>query len=420
MPGWDRRSMPDSPAPSVERVLLLLPTTSYRTQAFLDAAGRLGVEVLCASEQPSTLEALVPGGLLTLDFHDPDAAADRVRCVAARQPIHAVVGVDDLTAVAAAAIAERLGLRANPVAAVAATRNKRTMREQLAKAGVPVPRFRPVHLADDLDAAARQAEYPCVLKPLALSASRGVIRADSPGEFVAAARRIGRILNQAGDPSQELLAEEFLPGFEVALEGLLVDGSLEVLALFDKPDPLDGPFFEETIYVTPSRLPPEVQARIVQVTTRATAALGLRDGPIHAELRVNAGGPWILEVAARSIGGLCSRVLRFGTGMTLEELVLLHALGRPLGAPEREQRPAGVMMIPIPRAGRLLRVEGQAAARSVPFVEDVVVSAHPGQTLVPLPEGWRYLGFIFARGDTPEGVERALRAAHRQLHFEIG
>ncbi len=403
----------------MERVLLLLPTTTYRTQAFLDAARRLGVQVVCASEQPSTFETLAPDGLLTLDFHDLDAAGDQVRRVAIRRPIHAVVGVDDLTSVAAAAIADRLGLPANPVAAVAATRNKRIMREQLGKAGVPIPRFQSVDLAGDLDLAARRAEYPCVLKPLSLSASRGVIRADTPGEFVMAARRIEGILRQAGDPSQELLAEEFLTGFEVALEGLLIRGSLEVLALFDKPDPLDGPFFEETIYVTPSRLPPVVQEQISAVTARATTALGLRDGPIHAELRVNEGGPWVLEVAARSIGGLCSRVLRFGPGIMLEELILSHALGRPLSAIERDRRPAGVMMIPIPRPGRLRGVEGQAAARSVSFVEDVVVSAHLNQELVPLPEGWQYLGFIFARADTPAAVEDALREAHRRLHFEI-
>jgi biotin carboxylase len=400
-------------------VLLLLPTTTYRTEAFLEAAARLGVQAVCASERPSTFETLVPDGLLTLDFADPAAAADQVRRAAARHPIHAVVGVDDLTAVAAAAIAEHLGLPANPVAAVAATRNKRLMREALAKAGVPIPHFRPVDLSDDLEAVARDMPYPCVLKPLSLSASRGVIRVDTPDEFVRAARRIGEILRQAGDQSRELLAERFIPGFEVALEGLLVGGSLEVLALFDKPDPLDGPFFEETIYVTPSRLPADVQAQIAAVTATATAALGLRDGPIHAELRVNDGGPWVLEIAARSIGGLCSRVLRFGTGMTLEELILAHALGRPLDAIERDRRPAGVMMMPIPRRGRLGRVDGQAAARSVRFVEDVVVSAHPDQELVPLPEGWQYLGFIFARADTLDAVEGALREAHRCLRFEI-
>jgi biotin carboxylase len=403
----------------MERVLLLLPTTTYRTEAFLDAAARLGVEAVCASERPSTLESLVPDGFLTLDFRAPDVAAEEVRRVAARHPIHAVIGVDDLTAVAAAAIAERLGLRANAAAAVAATRNKRLMREALDKSGVPIPRFRSVDLSDDLEAVARGTEYPCVLKPLSLSASRGVIRANTPDEFVAAAHRIGEILRQAGDPSREALAEEFIPGFEVALEGLLVGGRLEVLALFDKPDPLDGPFFEETIYVTPSRLSVEAQTQIGAVTAKATTALGLREGPIHAELRLNARGSWVLEVAARSIGGLCSRVLRFGTGMTLEELILAHALGRPLGAIERDRRPAGVMMIPIPRRGRLRRVDGQAAARAVPFVEDVVVTAHPGQELVPLPEGWQYLGFIFARAGAPAVVEDALRQAHRRLRFEI-
>jgi hypothetical protein len=205
----------------------------------------------------------------------------------------------------------------------------------------------------------------------------------------------------------------------VALEGLLVKGDLHVLALFDKPDPLDGPFFEETIYVTPSRLSDDVQKAIAETTRAACAALGLSEGPVHAELRVNGEGPWVIEVAARSIGGLCSRTLRFGTGMTLEELILRHALGWPLSSTDRDGRAAGVMMVPIPRAGRLRAVRGVEAARAVAHVEDVVVSAHPDQELVPLPEGWQYLGFIFARATAPADVEAALRAAHARLDFDI-
>jgi hypothetical protein len=241
----------------------------------------------------------------------------------------------------------------------------------------------------------------------------------TPTEFVAAVQRIARILAGAGDTSRTLLAEEFVPGAEVALEGLLVGGALQTLALFDKPDPLDGPFFEETIYVTPSRLPAAVQAELATVTARAAAALGLREGPVHAELRVGPRGPRVIEVAARSIGGLCSRALRFGTGMTLEELILRHALGRKIESYERERRPAGVMMLPIPRAGRLRAVTGTEAARAVPGIEEIVITTHRGQELVPLPEGWQYLGFVFARAQTPEAVEQALRAAHARLHVEI-
>ena len=408
----------------MDRVLLLLPTTTYRTQAFVDAAGALGVDLVCASERPSTFEAHAPDNLITLDFADPAGAAETIAHFAGRLPISAVIPVDDLTTVVAATIATRLGLKTNPVAAAAAARNKHEMRRRLSGAGVPVPRFSLVALVDDPEAAARRAEYPCVLKPLALSASRGVIRADDARAFVAAFHRIAAILRRddvsgAGEAATALLVEEFIPGREVALEGLLMAGGLQTLALFDKPDPLDGPFFEETIYVTPSRLPADLQERISRVTLRACAALGLTEGPVHAELRVNERGPWVIEVAARSIGGLCSRALRFGTGMTLEELILRHALGWKIESLDRERRPAGVMMIPIPRAGRLVAVQGKDAAEAVPGVEEVAITAHVGQELVPLPEGWQYLGFIFARAETPEAVERALREAHARLAFDI-
>jgi biotin carboxylase len=405
-------------------LLLLLPTTTYRTEAFIDAATRLGVELVCASERPSTLGELSPNSLVTLDFANPLGSAETIARFAESRPIDAVVGVDDLTTVTAAAISQRLGLKANALPAVSAARDKHAMRRCLAEAGVPVPRFRLVELADDPASAAGKAEYPCVLKPLMLSASRGVIRANDPGEFVAAFERIAAILARpdAAPPAgarRALLVEEFVPGREIALEGLLVGGSLHVLAIFDKPDPLDGPFFEETIYVTPSRLPAAMQSRVAAVTRDACSALGLTEGPIHAELRVNDRGPFVLEVAARSIGGLCARTLTFGTGLSLEELILCHALGRPLESLERERRAAGVMMIPIPRAGGLVSVSGAAAARAVEAIEDVVITMHPGQEVVPLPEGWQYLGFIFARAQTPAAVEGALREAHARLHFDI-
>ena len=409
---------------SANRLLLLLPTTTYRTEAFVEAATKLGVELVCASERPSTLEHLAPDSLVTLDFADPRASAETIARFAARRPIHAVVPVDDQTTVVAAAISQRLGLKSNSLPAAAIARDKHAMRRCLAEAGVPVPRFRLVRLSDDPAARAEEVDYPCVLKPLALSASRGVIRANDAREFVAAFHRIAAILENVearlpDEARQALLVEQFIAGHEVALEGLLVGGTLHVLAIFDKPDPLDGPFFEETIYVTPSRLPEPAQACIAAVTRDACSALGLTEGPIHAELRLNERGPFVLEVAARSIGGLCSRTLTFGTGLSLEELILCLALGRPLESLERERRAAGVMMIPIPRAGRLASVHGADEATAVDGVEEVAITMHPGQEVVPLPEGWQYLGFIFARADTPDAVEQALRQAHARLHFAI-
>jgi biotin carboxylase len=408
----------------VDRLLLLLPTRTYRTEAFVEAAGKLGVDLVCASERPSTLEALAPDSLLTLDFADPAAAAATVAEWSRTRPLTAVVGVDDATTVAAAAIAERLGLPGNGVAAATAARDKHQMRQCLQAAGVPVPRFRRIALKDDPFLSARGVAFPCVVKPLRLSASRGVIRANTTDQFIAAVRRIAALLGRddvaaSGDAADYALAEAYVPGLEVAVEGLLVDGRLHVLALFDKPDPLDGPFFEETIYVTPSRLPGATQERIAAVTSDACAALGLADGPVHAELRVNDDGPWVIEVAARTIGGLCSRTLSFGTGMTLEEIVLRHTLRWPIDSLQRESSAAGVMMIPIPRAGQLRAVHGREAAERVPGVVEVAITIPVGQDVVPLPEGWQYLGFIFARAADPAEAESALRQAHARLRFDI-
>jgi len=409
----------------VPRLLLLIPTSSYRTTDFLEAARRLGVEVTVASEEPSTMEPWHPEGFLTLDFRDPEGSAGRVAEFARRFPVEAVVGVDDETTVAAAAIALRLGLPHIPIAAAVAARHKATMRVALAEAAVPQPQFRLFSKDGSPDEAATRVRFPCVLKPTFLAASRGVIRADGPSEFVAAWKRVSKILEEpeaagkGGAWAREILVEDYVSGREVAVEGLLRDGELSVLALFDKPDPLEGPYFEETIYVTPSRLPEETQAAIARVAGHAALALGLRRGPIHAELRVTDAGPIVIEIAGRSIGGLCSRVLRFGAGMSLEELLLRDVLSLPVADSSRESSAAGVMMIPIPAGGVLEEVTGVEEARGVKSIEDVVISAHLGQRLTPLPEGSRYLGFLFSRAQTPEVAEAALREAHGKLAFRI-
>ena len=379
-----------------------------------------------ASERPSTLESANPAGLLTLDFQHPARAADAVRAFSADHPIQGVVGVDDDTAVVAAAIAERLKLKGNPVHAAEAARDKQAQRRRLAEAAVPVPKFALHALSEDPRQVAGSVAYPCVLKPLRLSASRGVIRANGADGFVKAHARLKTILAApdaaaCGEPARQYLVEEFIPGYEVALEGLLVNRRLHVLALFDKPDPLDGPFFEETIYVTPSQVPAGLQTAITQCAERAAKALGLAEGPIHAELRYNERGPWLIEMAARPIGGRCSAVLRFGPeNASLEELVLRHALGMPMPSLQRERQAAGVMMIPIPGGGGALQeVRGVVEAKAVPLIEDVQITAHPGERLVPFPEGSRYPGFIFARGETPAMVESALRTAHRKLEFKL-
>ena len=406
------------------RLLLLVPTTTYRTEDFVEAARRLGVDLVVAAEKPNTLAAALPDHLLTLPFDDPAAAAALMQEYARTRPLAAVVPVDDDTTVVGAAIGKALGLRANAPAAVRATRDKQAMREALARSGVPQPGFMVASVDADPRVVAAGARFPCVLKPLVLSASRGVIRADSAAEFVKAWQRLSAILAEPevqalGEGARKILVEDFVPGVEVALEGMLTDGRLTTLALFDKPDPLDGPFFEETIYVTPSRLPEPAQKAIADCAAEAARALRLTDGPVHVELRLNERGPWLIELAARSIGGLCSRTLSFGTGMSLEEIILRHALGWPIASLELGRAAAGVMMIPIPRGGILERVDGIEEALAVPGIEDVNISMHAGQRIVPLPEGSAYLGFIFSRAGTPAEAEAALRRAHAVLNFTI-
>jgi hypothetical protein len=413
------------------RVMLILPTETYRATAFLQAADELHLDVVVASNEAPTLATLMEGRVLTLDLQHPEESADRSAAFAARWPIDAVVGVDEGSVVSAATIAERLGTaRRNPVAAVQATRDKRLLRKVLSETALVQPRWSAIDVdagVSDVDAAIAITGLPCVVKPVDFAASRGVIRADGRDDVHAAVRRTSALMREicAGGPVQQLLVERYVDGVEVALEGLVREGFLEVIAIFDKPDPMVGPFFDETIYVTPSRLDSHEQSVVIDAVRTAVSALGLRHGPIHAEVRLDGDVPVVIEVASRSIGGLCSRALRLECGdargeiRSLENVILRDASGMPLGSMHTVDAASGVFMLPVARAGTLKAVHGVDRAEQVPGITGVVISIPPGHAVRPLPEGDRYLGFVFARGETPADVEHSLRAAEALIDVDV-
>ncbi len=410
------------------RLLLLSTTTGYQAGQFRAAAERMGVPLGLATDRCHVLEDPWRDGALAVRFERPRESAHIICEYARQQPLRGIVAIGDAPTMAAALACHELKIDWHPPAAVEASRNKFVARERFKAAGMRVPWYSRFPAESDARIAAAAVPYPCVLKPLGLSASRGVIRANGATEFVRAFERVRalldakevRALRDAG--SRWIQVEGYIPGREFAIEGILTRGVLRVLAIFDKPDPLDGPFFEETIYVTPSRLPEGDQQSLLQCVQQGVAALGLWHGPIHAEVRLNDAGPWMLEIAARPIGGLCAGALRFersGDTIGLEELILRHAAGEDVSGIPRESAASGVMMIPIPEAGVYEGVKGVEQALDLPGVERIEITAKLREKLVPLPEGASYLGFIFARGASPAFVEDALRAAHQKLQFVI-
>jgi len=403
------------------RVLLLVPARTYRAADFLTAASRLGLDLVVGSDG-----ALPLGGRLVVSVSPGDADRSADRIMASIGPVAAVVAADTPMLILAAVIAGRMGLPHNSVDAVTAACDKAAQRRRWAAARVAQPTFRVVPAAateDELRQAAAEVGRPCVVKATSLSASQGVLRADDPAAAVAAARRVGEVLATAGRPGPEpLLVEEYVPGPELSIDGLLTAGALTVTAVFDKPWTPEGPTFEETLLITPSRLTEPALAAAINAVGQAARALGLTHGPIHAELRIDQRGgrarPVMLELAARCIGGLCSRALRFPGGTSLEELVLAHALGRPVPG-KRDGRPSGVLMLPVPRPGVLRAVEGQAEAVATPGITGLSITIPVGQRVRPLPDGDRYLGFIFAEDDTQDRVERALAVARDRLRVVI-
>jgi biotin carboxylase len=412
----------------VKRVLLIATTTGYQIRSFGEAAAALGVRLVFASDRCDRLDNPWWDQAISVRFHEEAASVDAVVAACAAAPVDGIVAVGDRPAVLAAQIARALGLPGHPPEAAAVSRNKLATREALQAAGLPTPAFFAVPIDADPGAVEADVRYPVVIKPLALSGSRGVVRVDTAKAFAAALTRLRQLLRardvrvERDELHGQALVESFIPGVEYAVEGLLHHGTLHALAVIDKPDPLDGPFFEETIYRMPSVAPAAVQERIIAAVSAACAAIGLHHGPVHAECRVDSVQVYVLEVAARPIGGLCSRALRFQSGdetVSLEEVLLRHALGEDVSSCAREQAASGVMMIPIPRRGLYRRVEGVDEATAVAGVEELRITAKPDTMLVPLPEGKSYLGFIFARGQEPRDVDRALREAHARLHFVV-
>jgi len=406
-----------------KHLLLFAAATGYQIRVFAEAAARLGADVTLVADHCDRMDDLWGHRAIAVKFDRIAEAVEQLRAVCADGlHVDGVVAVGDLPAVLAAETAEALTLKFHPAAAARACHDKYLARQLYQAAGLLLPQFFRAARDENPQALAVRAPYPCVLKPLGLSASRGVIRADNPAQFVEAFDRIRKI------GEKHLQVESYIPGCEFAVEGLVSGGSFQPLALFDKPDPLEGPFFEETIYVTPSRQPAAVQRALIETTEQAVRALGLWHGPVHAELRYNEQGAWILETHARPIGGLCAGALRFKLTQAsltqtppvpLEELILRHALGEDVSTALLDGPASGVMMIPIPKGGIYQSVDGAECAAAVPGIADVVITAKVGQRFIPLPEGSSYLGFLFARGSSPEMVEAALRQSHAELRFHI-
>lgn len=417
-------------AHSSKRLLLFTAKLGYQTRSFENAAHKLGVQLVYVTDRCRQLEDPWGDQAIAVHFETPEVAAYTVMEAVRGQNTGGILALGDRPAAAAAYAARGLGVRYNHPAAVEACRSKLRTKEVFRDAGLNVPWFQKLPIDPTPEPSLLGISYPCVLKPLSLSASQGVVRANNREEFLAAALRIRRLLQSPEILATreanlgQILVEGYIPGREVAIEGLLTDGELNVLAIFDKPDPLEGPYFEETIYVTPSRLPESVLRAIRECARDAVRALGLSHGPIHAEFRINEHGVWPLEVAPRPIGGLCARSLRFSFDeetepIGLEELLVRHALELPGWNSPRERTASGVMMIPVPKSGVLESVSGEEAARSIPGITELSITARLHDAIAAWPEGSSYLGFLFARGNTPDEVELALRQAHQKLSFKI-
>ena len=402
---------------SGKRLLLVSHHNSYRIAPYIKAALNLGLEVTIASQGKHSLVTEVANGL-HIDFDDVNAAHKEILKENQKRPFTGILGSDDQTVELAAYAAKTLKLPHNPPRAALYSHRKDLARAQLSLTGCPVP----IHCLLDLNLPVKNQmaglPWPCVIKPLNMSASRGVIRTNNKDEFITACERLRPIIADSQEEFEQrhLLIEDYIDGIEIAYEGFLQNGELETITIFDKPDPLTGPYFAETIYVTPTALSDELQLSIKKVIQKACLAYGLRSGAIHAECRIDSENRiWILEVASRTIGGDCARVLD-NENFSIEELAILLAIGQPV-TPYIAEQARGVMMIPIRQKGLLKRVEGLLQASKIKHIDKIDIIIGEGHELIPLPEGNQYLGYIFASAESTEQVTAAIREAYALLKF---
>jgi ATP-grasp domain/L-amino acid ligase C-terminal domain 2 len=438
-------SNPSKQDPSGPRRLLLFTNKlGYQTRSFEVAAQKHATEIIYVTDRCHQLEDPWGDRAIAVHFESAHSAAANVVEALNGKSVDGILALGDSPSVAAAYAARELGISYNHPAAVEACRSKLRMREVFRETGLQTPWFRVINLDPVPEPAFSGISFPCVLKPLSLAASRGVIRTNNRDEFISAARRIRKLLESPEIRAtreahlDQILVEGYIPGREVAVEGLLSNGVLRVLAIFDKPDPLKGPYFEETIYVTPSNLTESQQLAVQKCAQECARAMGLTRGPVHAEFRIHGDGTaaevWPLEIAARPIGGLCAQALRFvenknqtvenknakeQASIGLEELLLLHSLDVPVSTWTRVRMASGVMMIPVPSSGMLERVQGEESARETHGITELLITARLHDYIEAWPEGASYLGFLFAAAETPREVEQALRAAHAKLSFTM-
>lgn len=394
--------------------VVILPSSTYRAADFVEAADSLGLGLVVASENPPPID--MGDRYLQIDCSDPMTAAEAIATLGERVGIDGIVAADDAGVMVAAHANAILGLGGNSPEAAGSTRNKLDMRRRFDAAEVDQPRFAALVPGESASDLAAEVGFPVVIKPLDRSASQGVIRVDRADDAESVALRIREIVGQ----DATLLVESYVAGVEIALEGMITNGRFSVLAVFDKPDTRSGPYFPETIFVTPSRHPEGILEKAERVADEAVRALGLTHGPAHIELKVDDTRATVIEVAARSIGGLCSRSLNFGLmGTTLESLILRNAMGMDISRLHREAAASGVLMIPTPGTGIVSTVNGVKETRSIDGITGLDLTITPGQNIAAPPEGDRYIGFVYARAKTPETVERALRKAMDKLEVQL-
>tara|TARA_B100000686_G_scaffold128253_1_gene135463 strand:- start:1091 stop:2335 length:1245 start_codon:yes stop_codon:yes gene_type:complete len=402
-------------------VILIIPSASYRTGPFMNAVKKLDLKVLVISDKSQVFSGKYPDNLIIINFNHWQDRSDEISKWAKNNGLKAVIGVDEESIVLAANISNFLNVEHNPVESVLLTKDKYLMRNELLKLGIKSPWFKRFSIYESTKKIINEISFPCVIKPTFLSASRGVMRVNTMNELSDSIKIMYELLSldelrkRGGEQSDWILFEEYIPGNEVAVEGLVTNGKLTVLAVFDKPEPLEGPTFEETIIVTPSVLTKEIQYSLLETIQNVVKALGILKGPIHAEARINKNGNYILECASRSIGGLCSKVLEFQGGMSLEELILRSYLGRNIEKSKLTDKARGVMMMPTEKMGILKEMRGVQDALNVKGITDLKLTVKPGEKLEPLPKGDRYLGFIFAEGNDQKLVIKALKNAWSKI-----
>ncbi len=384
----------------MKKLLLVIPENSYKSNDFVVAAEKLGIDFLIITDSEQVSSKFSD----TVIINKFDAELNKNNLKKLKDVTH-VLPVDHSALKFSGYLVDLLEVKGNKLESINLSMNKYESRKIFNSLLDIKVNNEIIKNIDDVNTFINK-NGTSVLKPIYGTASKSVLKINNVEKNK---EQIEKLMQDCFD--QDLVIEEYIDGKEYALEGTIINSELKKIVIFDKPVEYKHPYFEESIYITPSELSSEAEKRVVSIVDKACKKIGLEDGPVHVEFKINENQIFIIEINPRMIGGLCSRCLSFGLfKVSLEEIILHAFMNNELKNIELLNNYVGVLMIPTPKSGKFISINKEEL-ENIPNISNVEITVPEGSDLLEPPYGDKYLGFAFSQGIDKKTVNESLLTA---------